>query len=418
MPKLLLIAPACDGRDVGEALSSFQWVKSLADRHDVTVLTYYKQGREPLSRQLPGVRIIEWAEPSVLGRAERLNSMLKPAYVPFYVRARRWIRAALAQGERFDLAHQLVPVAMRYPSPVVGLGVRFAIGPVGGGLDSPLGFRSEERTSAWYMGLRRLDPLRRRWDPLLRATYQQASYVLGLAPYVRDLLAAMPVQRFGVMLGPGISELPRHRTRRANGGDVRLLFVGRIVRTKGTRDAIRALGLARDLPASLDVVGDGFDRAECERLARRLGLAGRVRFHGWLPRPHVEEFYRSADVFVFPSYREPAGGAALEAMSYGLPLLVSDRGGPGFMVDETCGVKVSPHAPKQYAGDLAAALIRMVTEPGLRTRLGAGARQRAADIGLWDRKADQLGEIYAQILAAVPLDAGRSMTRAGWRSSG
>ena len=44
--------------------------------------------------------------------------MLKPGYVPFYFRARRWIRQALARGERFDLAHQPVPVAMRYPSPV------------------------------------------------------------------------------------------------------------------------------------------------------------------------------------------------------------------------------------------------------------------------------------------------------------
>jgi glycosyltransferase involved in cell wall biosynthesis len=263
------------------------------------------------------------------------------------------------------------------------------------------------------MGLRRLDPLRRRWDPLLRATYQQASYVLGLAPYVRDLLAAMPVQRFGVMLGPGISELPRHRTRRANGGDVRLLFVGRIVRTKGTRDAIRALGLARDLPASLDVVGDGFDRAECEGLVRWLGLADRVRFHGWLPRPQVEEFYRSANVFVFPSYREPAGGAALEAMSHGLPLLVSDRGGPGFMVDEACGVKVSPHAPEQYARDLAGGLIRLVTEPALRIRLGAGARQKAADIGLWQRKTDQLSNIYDEILATVPAQNARNITGAG-----
>ncbi len=402
MLKLLLIAPACDGQDVGEALSCFQWVKRLAGLHEVTVLAYHKQGRIPLSQQLPGVRVIDWAEPPALGRAERLNSMLKPAYVPFYVRARRWIRTALAMGERFDLAHQLVPVALRYPSPVAGLGVPFVIGPVGGSLPSPHAFRAEERTSAWYVGLRGLDSLRLRRDPWLRATYRQASCVMGLAPYVSDLLAPVPVQRFEVMLGPGIERMPGPAVRTASHGGVRLLFVGRIVRTKGTRDAIQALGLVRDLPVSLDVVGDGFDRAECESLARRLGLAGQARFHGRLPRPRVEEFYRSCDVFVFPSYREPGGNVILEAMSHGLPLLVSDRGGPGHMVDETCGLRVSPRAPEQYARDLAAALARLVSEAGLRASLGAGARRRAAQIGLWDNKAERMGEIYAEVLGAGP----------------
>ena len=69
----------------------------------------------PASTQLPGVRVIEWQEPAILGWAERLNSMLKPGYIAFYLKARQWIRRAMADGERFDLAHQIVPVAMRYP---------------------------------------------------------------------------------------------------------------------------------------------------------------------------------------------------------------------------------------------------------------------------------------------------------------
>jgi glycosyltransferase involved in cell wall biosynthesis len=412
MPKLLLIAPACDGQDVGEALSSFQWVKRLADRHDVTVLTYYKQGREPLSRQLPGVRIIEWAEPPVLGRAERLNSMLKPAYVPFYIRARRWIRTAPARAERFDLAHQLVPVALRYPSPVVGFGIPFVVGPVMGSLPSPPGFRSEERTFGWYVGLRSLDALRLRRDPWLRATYREAACVIGAAPYVKDLLAHISLRRFEVMSGPGIERLP-DPVSRANRSDVKLLFVGRVVRTKGTRDAIRALGLARDLPISLDVVGDGFDRPECETLVSQLGLTDRVRFHGWLPRSQVEEFYQSADIFFFPSYREPGGNVILEAMSHGLPLLVADRGGPGYVVDQTCGLRVPPRSPWQYAHDLAGGLTRLVMDPGLRTSLGAGARRKVASFGLWDRKVDQLDEIYAQTLAAAPAQNARNITAAG-----
>jgi glycosyltransferase involved in cell wall biosynthesis len=172
--------------------------------------------------------------------------------------------------------------------------------------------------------------------------------------------------------------------------------VGRLVRTKGARDAIRALGLAGDLPARLDVVGDGFDRPACEALTAELGLTRRVSFHGWLPRAQVTAFYQAADVFVFPSYREPGGNVTMEAMAHGLPLLVSDRGGPGHVVDGSCGIRVRPDSPGQYARDLAAALTRLVRDEALRLALGAGARRRVAAVGLWDSKVGQMDEIYAK----------------------
>lgn len=401
MLKLLLIAPACDGEDIGEAWVAFQWVRRLAARHEVTLLTYYKRGHTPVSRQLQGVRTIEWAEPRGLSRAERFNSMLMPGYVPFYHRARKWIRTALASGERFDLAHQPVPVGMRYPSPVAGLGIPFVLGPVGGSLSSPPGFQAEEGATPWYMRLRAVDQLRLRRDPVLRRTYADASCVLGIAPYVKDLLAATPARRLVVMSETGIEQLPEPVDRTSRTGDVRLLFVGRIVRTKGTRDAIRALALVRDLPVSLDVVGDGFDRGACESLTAELGLVSRVRFHGWLPRAQIDDLYRSADVFFFPSYREPGGNVPFEAMGHGLPLIVSDLGGPGYVVDDTCGIRVHPVSPDQYARDLSAALVMLASDPGMRWKLGEGARRRAAEIGLWESKVRQMESLFAEILADV-----------------
>jgi glycosyltransferase involved in cell wall biosynthesis len=294
----------------------------------------------------------------------------------------------------------MAPVAIRYPSPVAGTNLPFVLGPVGGSLQSPPGFTAEEGTAAWYVGLRGLDRLRLRRDPWLRGTYRDAGCVIGIAPYVSGLLSGTPVRRFEVISDTGIERMPDPADRSSRRGEVRLLFVGRLVRTKGVRDAIRALALARHLPVSLDVVGDGSDRAACEALASELGLAGRVRFHGWRPRAEVETFYRSADVFVFPSYREPGGTVVFEAMSHGLPLLVSDRGGPGHVTDETCGLRITPESPEQYARDLAAGLTRLVTEPGLRAELGAGGRRRAREIGLWDSKVSRVEEIYATVLTS------------------
>src|SRR5687768_14095831 len=83
MPRVLLVAPTIDGTDIGEAWVAYQWATNLAAGHDLTVLTYRKRDRPPAADQLSGVRVIEWLEPPIVGRTERLNSLLKPAYFPF-----------------------------------------------------------------------------------------------------------------------------------------------------------------------------------------------------------------------------------------------------------------------------------------------------------------------------------------------
>lgn len=400
--KLLLIAPTCNGEDVGEAWLAYQWAVHLAPRYELTVLTYYKRGHTPAAIQLPEARVVEWAEPVLLGKAERFNSMAKPGYGPFYFRARHWLRQSIQHGESFDVAFQPAPVAMRYPSPAAGLGIPFIIGPVGGSLSSPMNFRARDQGIPWYMNLRKVDNWRLRHDRLLRSTYQQASCVLGIAPYVQDQLSSIRVRSFRIMSETGLDKLPDPVDRGTNRGIVQLLFVGRLVPTKGAQDAIRSLTLIRDLPVRLDIVGDGFDRPNCEALTREYGLGDRVSFHGHLPRAQVDEFYRKADVFIFPSYREPGGNVAFEAMGYELPLIVSDIGGPGSAVDGTCALRVTPHSPDQYAADIATAVRTLVRDPQLRQRMGAAARRRVTQIGMWQNKARQLEALVDEVLEHYP----------------
>lgn len=396
--KVLLIT-SVDAEDVGEALFGYHWVRGLAAKHDVTVLSYYKHGRPPASKHFPGLRIIDWLEPPLIWRAERLNSMLLPGYIRFYIGARRWIRQRLAEGERFDVAFQPVPVALRYPSPVAGLGIPFVVGPLGGSLPTPPGFSTEDK-APWYMQLRRLDGLRLQYDRRLRETYQGAECVFGIAPYVEDVLSShVRLKRFEVMFDVGIEALPEPvnraiRKRHA----IRVLFVGRVVRTKGVRDAIRALGMAKELPVVFDIVGDGFDRQACETLAAELGLTDKVRFHGWIPRDRVNDFYRDADIFLFPSFREPGGAAVLEAMSYGLPLIVSSIGGPGYAVDDSAGIRLRTSDPERYAADIATALTKLVTDRDIRLTLGEGARQRVAELALWENRINRVDALLNDIV--------------------
>ena len=363
-----------------------------------------KVGRAPLGPQLPGVEVVEWADPAFLGRFERFVAAAKPGYLIFRRKARAWIRAALRSGRRWDLAHQVAPLAIRYASPATGLVRPLVIGPLAGSVPTPAAFRREFAGEPWYMSLRGLDAWRVRHDRSLRRTYREADVIVGVAPYVQEFLRPATARpfRFISETGPrgdlGDADALWAR-RRAAGGPVKFLFVGRIVRSKGLRDAIRAFRLlpGRD-DLRLDVVGDGNDRAACEREA-----AGdpRIVFHGKLPRAEVDAWYEAADAFLFPSFREPSGNVVYEAMGFALPMIVADAGGPGFTVDDASGLRVAVREPGQYARDLADAIVRTADDAAARERWGRAARARVEDVGHWDRRVERMEAAYELALAGA-----------------
>jgi glycogen(starch) synthase len=156
----------------------------------------------------------------------------------------------------------------------------------------------------------------------------------------------------------------------------RLLYAGRLSPLKGVDLAIRALAHTPPV-ATLDIVGAGNARFEDRllRLARRLGVAARVRFHGVMPRAALARAYAIADAVVFPvRWREPFGLVPLEAMATGTPVIgVAAGGAAETLVDGRTALVVPP----DDAHALAAAVRRLAADPGLRQRLRAGGRQMA-----------------------------------------
>lgn len=397
--QLLLIAPNIDGTDVGEAYVAFKWAEALAGITDLTVLSFQRPGRSPLAPQLPGARVVTWAEPHWAVRKGRLNSMLKPAFPVFARHVRRWMAEAKARGEHFDIAHQVMPQAPRYATPLRHSSVPYVLGPVGGALDTPAAFRAETGTAPLFTRLRALDGWRLRHDPALRASYTKAAMVLGVAPYVADILAAVPLARFEAVLELGIDDLAPETLRPTVPGQLKLLHVGRAVRTKGLRDVVRALAHLKDRPGiTLTSAGGGEEVDLCRAEAERLGVADRCRFLGRVPRDEVEALYASHDVFAFPSFREPAGGVLYEAMRWGLPVITAARGGPDSIIDDRCGLRLPVTDPQTLAADLAQAVRRLDDDGDLRLRLGHGARAKVGREGLWPQKARALVALYHRAL--------------------
>ena len=129
-----------------------------------------------------------------------------------------------------------------------------------------------------------------------------------------------------------------------------ILYVGRVSREKGL-DLLPALQVrlhALGVDHRFVIAGDGPMLGEL-----RAGLEDAV-FTGALSRPEVARAFGSADVFVFPSRTDTAGNMVLEAQASGLPVLVSDAGGPKEnMVPGQTGIVVSGTDPVQWAAALA-----------------------------------------------------------------
>lgn len=398
--RLAIVGAQFDANDVGEAWCGYQWISRISRHADVTLLTLRHPGRVPPSQQLPEARVIEWDSFPFFSRLPRLNQTIKPWYPHFYFAARSWLKKAIAAGEQFDLLHHLTPMAMRYPSPCPGLGVPYVIGPIAGGLPTPVGFRSELDTEPVFAKLRLLDRFRLKHDPSMRRTYQDAQAVICSGPYAADALAHLNLKRIEYDTEVGIEALaPARENRSRRPGELRLVFVGRVVRTKGLRDAIRALARLSDLPdVTLDVAGDGEDLPACREEAQTLDIIDRVRFHGRLAHDAVERLYADSDIFLFPSFREPTGIVLFEAMKHGLPIITTDIGGPGHIVDDASGIRLKAEEPRQFAEDIASAIRTLASDPARLAKLETGARQRVSEIGLWEPKIDRMLALYRSVL--------------------
>lgn len=108
-----------------------------------------------------------------------------------------------------------------------------------------------------------------------------------------------------------------------------ILFSGKLIDQKRPFDLLKAYELlSRDLKASLIFVGDGKLRNELEGHVKQNNLEN-VYFAGFRNQTELGEFYAIADVFVLPSSFEPWGLVVNEAMSFGLPIIISDQVGAG-----------------------------------------------------------------------------------------
>ncbi len=179
-----------------------------------------------------------------------------------------------------------------------------------------------------------------------------------------------------------------------------LLFVGRLAANKGLAPLVEAFGqlAEHDRSATLVLVGaDGGQRAAVEELARRRGVAERMRVTGFIEDDAMlAAAFREARLAVLPSEYEAFGLVLLEAMAQGTPVIASRVGGiPEFVEDGKAGRLVPPGD----AGALATALLRLWDDGTARSAMGEYGKREIVPRYSWEAVVDRLRALFARTVA-------------------
>jgi glycosyltransferase involved in cell wall biosynthesis len=220
------------------------------------------------------------------------------------------------------------------------------------------------RLSSLYLCL--LEPLALRLAAGVIVTTQKlASYVGRFVPAARVHLIPNGVDT--ALFAPS-ERAPRERNSVAT-----ILFVGRLAHEKNLTRLLEALGiLGKHYPVRLRIIGEGPLQRELEAAAAR-GHVDCV-FEGTRPHHTLPDYMNQADLFVLPSLTEGHPKALIEAMSCGLPCVVSACAGNRAVVEhERTGLLFDP----TDVGGIVVQLERVIGNSDLARELGRAARQQA-----------------------------------------
>jgi glycosyltransferase involved in cell wall biosynthesis len=307
----------------------------------------------------------------------------------------RSIARELIRSGRAQVVFQPIPVSPKEISYLYKMGAPVVMGPFNGNMQFPPAFsdRESRMTLLFTSVMRRIShgvnwlvPGKIRAELLLVSNERTRR---ALPWGVRGRVVELVENGVELDLWPPKADVSRA------GGPARFIYLGRLVDVKGVDILIKAFAKALSrVDASLEIVGDGPLRGDLQALCASLNLTQRVTFSGWLAQPDASQRLRESDVFVLPSLHECGGAAVMEAMAVGIPVIATKWGGPVDYVDSSCGILVEPSSESGLIEGIAGAMVRLAESAELRASMGMAGRRRVEDHFDWDKKVDQLLELF------------------------
>lgn len=394
--KILLSAFACAPNTGSETGCGWLYALELAKTHQVWVLTDESRRKaiEHFPEPLPATLKIVYYRPGLFSRIQLNSKTAHLIYQAWQMGAWRVAKALDAQYN-FDVCWHLTYGVFRQPSWMWKVGKPFIFGPVGGGERAPMRlwggmpfrdrFRELARDVVNHVAW---------WFPGLRATYRHADLIIARTEDTRRILPAWALGKTAVQqeIG-GYPARVSSASRRGHLNYLKILFAGRLLGMKGIHLAIQAFSnyLDKGGKGDLTIIGEGPMEMPLRELAKRLGVVDQIVFVSRIPQDELFRRYADFDVLLFPSLHDSGGNVVIESLSFGLPVICLDLGGPSCFVDDSCGVVI----PAQQAGEsevigaLAEALLAIFADPVKHRMLCHGALLRAGEL-TWEKQVQRV----------------------------
>lgn len=412
--RVLIVAEHASAKFGGEAFLPLHYFRLFRSRNIETWLVVHARTQAELEQLFPEDRDrLHFIPDTWLHRLlwqwgrqlpQRVAELTTGSIMHFLTQVmQRRMVCRLVREHNIDIVHEPIPVSPKVPSIMFSVGAPVVIGPMNGGMEYPPAFPHYQGRLATLMvsqGRRfsnvfnRLLPGKLKAETLLVANERtKQALPAGVRGKVIELVENGV--DLSVWKSTDVAAKQPNET-------VRFVFVGRLVDWKAVDLLLEAFKPVADATgAVLEIIGDGVERPALEAQAARLGLADHVIFAGFLSQDQCAVKLQQADALVLPSLYESGGAVVLEAMAMGLPAIATKWGGPADYLDASCGILVEPASREALIQGLTEAMLKLAQSPELRQQMGLAGKERIRQHFDWERKADQMLEIYQQTLATA-----------------
>ena len=338
-----------DPYGVSEAYTAFNYLKFLIKKYHVILITdaaNKKNIEHFFSNEVPNLTVYYINDNSKLFKKNTfLYNSFKLGYFIFNYKQGKLIKNHKEKFRDIHIAFFKSPSSYRYTSTLRKIGAKyFIVGPSGGGIQYPEGFKKYKKTEKWYYRLRNYDRLIFRLPYYKRYARKVDLYLINF-PYAYDLISPLLRNKAKVLSETGIDAYFFKGNNKIR-DKFRLLYVGRLIPYKGVSLMIKALGIIQEELSkhewSIDIIGEGIEKKKLQILVQELNLGDHVNFKGNLPKKEVFQYYKLSNLLIFPSLKESGGNVYLEAMANGLPIIAIDHGSPKYILPDPGTVKINP----------------------------------------------------------------------------
>ena len=308
----------------------------------------------------------------------------------------------ICRHTHIDILHQLNMIGFREPGYLWKIeDIPFVWGPIGGLKQFPEAYlKGAGLKMRLFNKLKnRINVHQIRHDKRVTAALHKASLLISSIP--DSYTAIKKYQHLESIIIPetGCFNAPDVPTERFDEKTFHALWVGKFDFRKQLPLALRALAQTKNKHIILDIYGTGSETQvnTVKQLAKELGIAGQIIWHGNQPNQVVIDAMRRGQLFFFTSVSEDTSTVVLEAISNRLPVLCFNICGMASVIDEKVGHKIELTNPRQSIIDFAEALNRFEKNRDLLKAYSLNCKERQEELS-WENKAKRMVELYRQVL--------------------